>query len=474
MNKQTIRPDAAVHAVIAELVSRARTAQTQYEKADQGLVDDVVAAVGWAIMAPERNRQLAEIAVHDTGIGNVEDKLKKNYRKTLGLLRDLKGAKTVGIIAQYPDRGLIEIARPVGVVAAVTPSTNPAATPANKIINALKCRNAIIVAPSPKGWSTCSLLLEFIYRELRKVGVPSHLVQMLPAPVTKEMTWELMRQADLVVATGSQANVRMASTCGTPAFGVGVGNVVSIVDSTADVNVAAQKIAQSKTFDNATSCSSENSIVLLAPVYGAMLQALEAMGGVVLDAAEKQTLQDVMWRDGKLTGAIAGQSATAIAEVAELPRVASRRPRFLMVEESGYGRNYPFSGEKLSPVLAIYRANNFDDACEIARKIYAYMGAGHSVGLHSRDESQAMSLGLKLPVSRVIVNQAHCIAAGGSFENGLPFSLSMGCGTWGRNTFSDNMNYRHYMNVTRIVKPIPEQTPSEAEILGEYFRKYGK
>ena len=223
----------------------------------------MVTAAGWAIVEPSRNRALAELAVQDTGLGNVADKIAKNRRKTMGLLRDLAGARSVGVIADDPDNGMIEIARPVGVVAAITPSTNPGATPANNIINALKGRNAIVVAPSPKGASTLALLLTFMHAELDRVGAPRDLVQALPTPVSREHTFELMRQADLVVATGSQTNVRAAYSSGTPAIGVGAGNVAVIVDETADLADAANKIARSKTFDNATSCSSENSVIAI-------------------------------------------------------------------------------------------------------------------------------------------------------------------------------------------------------------------
>ncbi|MEO8186881.1 MAG: aldehyde dehydrogenase family protein, partial [Burkholderiaceae bacterium] len=236
---------------IAELVALARAAQLIADAYDQDRVDELVAAAGWAIIEPTRNRELAELAVADTGIGNVDDKIRKNYRKTLGLLRDLQGARSVGVISEDAALGLVEIARPVGVVAAITPSTNPAATPANKIINALKGRNAIIVAPSPKGWSTCARLIEFIYQQFDRIGAPRDLVQLLPSPVTKDSTFELMRRADLVVATGSQANVRAAYASGTPAFGVGAGNVAAIVDETADLAAAAQMIVRSKIFDNA-------------------------------------------------------------------------------------------------------------------------------------------------------------------------------------------------------------------------------
>lgn len=458
---------------VSELVLRARSAQRLYETYTQAQVDEVVTAAGWAIMNPEHNRILAEMAVRDTGFGNVEDKIVKNHRKTLGLLRDLKSVKTVGVIAEYPERGVIEIARPVGVVAAITPSTNPAATPANKIINALKTRNAVIVAPSPKGIGTCAALVAYIHAELDKVGAPKDLVQYLPAPITKQATQELMRQADLVVATGSQNNIRAAYTSGTPAFGVGAGNVASIIDTSADLAEAAQQIAASKTFDNATSCSSENSVVILDAVYDAAIAALTEAGGVLLNGEEKAQLQRTMWPHGKLDSAVTAQFATKIAALAGLTRAGFASARFLMVEETGTGPDYPFSGEKLSPVLTVYRAKHFDHACEIVSAIYAHQGAGHSVSIHGTNDAHVMRLGLELPVCRVIVNQAHCFATGGSFENGLPFSLSMGCGTWGGNNFSDNMNYRQYLNITRIARRLPQNMPDQDEIFGEYLRRHG-
>jgi sulfoacetaldehyde dehydrogenase len=458
---------------VADLVARARAAQRSFETWSQEQVDMAVAAAGWAIIEPGRNRELAALAVAETGIGNVEDKARKNHRKTFGLLRDLQGAKSVGVIGEDTARGLVEIARPVGVVCAITPSTNPGATPANKIINALKGRNAIIVAPSPKGWGTCARLVEFIHERLARVGAPRDLVQLLPSPVTRAATAELMRLCDLVVATGSQANVRAAYASGTPAFGVGAGNVAGIVDETADAALAADRIVLSKTFDNATSCSSENSLVIVDAVRAPLLHALAARGAVLLTAAQKATLQGLMWPGGKLSPEVIGQSATAIAQRAGWPEIARLCPRILMVEEDGIGPDHPFSGEKLSPVLALYRAADFPQAARIVERLYAFEGAGHSVGLHSALPERALQLGLNLPVARVIVDQAHCIATGGSFDNGLPFSLSMGCGTWGRNNFSDNLNYRHYLNITRVSRPIPERVPSEHEIFGEFFDRFG-
>ena len=462
--------DNPARAAVAALIARARKAQAAFERASQEKRDDAALAAGWAIMKPENNRALAETAVRDTGLGNVQDKVAKNHRKTLGLLRDLQGVRTVGVIAEHPEKGITEIARPVGVVAAITPSTNPGATPANQIINALKCGNAVILAPSPKGYSTCALLLQFIYEQFEKIRADRDLVQVLPAPVTKEATHELMRQADLVAATGSQANIRAAYSSGKPAIGVGQGNVVSIVDASADLADAAAKIARSKTFDNATSCSSENSVVILAPVYDAMLAALAKHGGVLLDAEEKAKLQAVMFPGGKLSPATTARSAETISGLAGI----SKKGKFLMVEETGTGREHPFSGEKLAPVLAVYMARDFDEAFDITRRIYDYQGKGHSVSLHSKDDAQAMRLGLEMPVARVIVNQAHCIATGGSFDNGLPFSLSMGCGTWGGNSFSDNMHWRHFLNITRVARVIPEKVPTEADIFGAYHARHGR
>jgi sulfoacetaldehyde dehydrogenase len=459
--------------IVAALIRRARAAQKIYERYSQQALDDAVSAVGWAIMEPARNRTLAEIAVRDTGLGRVPDKIDKNHRKTLGLLRDLKGAVSTGVLAEYPDKGIVEIARPVGVVAAVVPSTNPGATPANNIINALKCGNAIVLSPSPKGYSTCAKLLEYIHEELQRVGAPLDLVQVLPQPVTKELSQALMKQADLVVVTGSQANVRAGYSSGTPALGVGAGNVAVIVDESADCEAAAAKIMRSKIFDHATSCSSENSVIVHDHVYARTIAALTAEGGALLTADEKSLLARAMFPGGKLSQAVTAQPVARICELAGLARPELFTAKCLMVEETGTGKDHPFSGEKLSPVLTIYRARDFDHAFDIMRAIYDYMGNGHSCGIHTADAAQIERLGREMTVCRVIVNQAHAIANGGSFDNGLPFSLSMGCGTWGGNGFSENLNYRHFMNVTRIVRPIAPREPTMDEIFGEYWAKHG-
>lgn len=458
---------------VAALVARARKAQAAINTWSQAQLDELATAAGWAIMEPSRNRMLAEIAVRDTGLGTVEDKVNKNHRKTLGLMRDLQGAISTGVLRELPELGITEIARPVGVVAAVVPSTNPGATPANNIINALKCGNAVILSPSPKGYSTAAKLLEFIHAEFARINAPADLVQTLPHPVTKELSQELMKQCDLVVVTGSQANVRAGYSSGTPALGVGAGNVAVIVDDSADLDDAAQKIMRSKIFDNATSCSSENSLIIHAAVYDRMLAALAKAGGVLLTADEKTTLQTAMFPGGKLSPAVTAQSVKRICEVAGLTRPEAVASKCLMVEESGFGKSAPFSGEKLSPVMAIYKARDFDHAFDILKSIYAYQGNGHSCGIHTKNNEHIQRLGLEMTVCRVIVNQAHAIANGGNFDNGLPFSLTMGCGTWGGNSFSENLNYRHFMNTTRIVRTIPSREPSVDEIFSNYRKKYG-
>lgn len=467
--------DAEARAV-DEIVARARKAQGLFAEASQEIADLAALAAGWAIMEPARNRALAEQAVADTGLGRTQDKIAKNHRKTLGLLRDLQGARSVGVLSDDPATGIVEIARPVGVVAAITPSTNPAATPANNIINALKGRNAIVLAPSPKGARVCAALIGHVHRELGKAGLDPDLVQMLPPPGTKAMTAALMAAADLVVATGSRANVRAAYSSGKPALGVGVGNVAAIVLPAADIPATAGRVARSKTFDNATSCSSENHLVAVGAAWAPLLAALEAEGGVLATKEETARLQKIMFKAGHLNPAILARPAAEIAARAGLDRPAFATCRFIMVEEEAgtAGPDHPFSGEKLSPVLTLYRARDLDGAIAQVGLLYDYQGKGHSVGLHGASAAEALRVGTTLPVCRVIVDQAHCIATGGSFDNGLPFSLSMGCGSWGGNGFSENLNYRHFLNITRIVRPIAPREPKMEDIFAAYWRRHGR
>ncbi len=470
-----LAPDEDGGRLVRLIVARARAAQDAFAQASQETVDLAVTAAGWAVMEPQRNRALAEQAVRDTGLGTVDDKVAKNHRKTLGLLRDLQGAPSVGVLSDDAAAGVTEIARPVGVVAGVTPSTHPVATPINYIINALKTRNAIVLAPSPKGAGVCASLLDYVHEELTKVGLPADLAQMLPPPASKALTMELMRQSDLVVATGSQANVRAAYSSGVPALGVGLGTVAANVSPKAEFAAAAARIAASKTFDHATSCSSENSLVVIGEAWRPLLAALTAEGGVLATPDEKARLEATMFPSGKLSPAVVAKSAPRLAQLAGLDRDGYATCRFIMAQEdpSHVGPRHPLSGEKLSPVMTLYHVADFDAAVAQTHAVYDYQGKGHSVGVHGASPGEILRLGLELPVSRVIVDQSHSFAVSGSFDNGLPFSMAMGCGTWGGNGFSDNLTFRHLLNITRIVRPVPPRQPRVEDIFDDYWRRYG-
>ncbi len=458
---------------VAELVARARAAMDAYENLDQTRVDEAVTALAWSIYKPENARMLAELAVEDTGLGNVPSKITKNTRKTFGTLRDLMRVRTVGVISEEPERGLVKYGKPVGVVGAVCPSTNPAATPVNKAMMALKGGNAVIIAPSPAGYHTTATTVDLMRAELAKAGHPEDLVQILPNPVNKAMTQALMEQCDLAVVTGSQNNVKRAMQSGTVAIGVGAGNVPVIIDSTADLDDAAEKITASKIFDNSTSCSSENAVVILDDVYEEAIATLERAGGWRCSAAEKADVEATLWQGGKLNRHVIAKDAEVAADVFGLPQAAKSR-KFFMVEEGSVGGKYGFADEKLSLVLTVYRAADFDEAQAICDKILSVTGLGHSVGIHTANMDHARALAARTDVVRVLVNQAHTFGNGGSFNNCLPFTLSMGGGTWAGNTISDNLNWSHFVNITHLVTTIPEDKPSEEALFGTHWAKYGK
>lgn len=458
---------------VAVIVDRARAAQAQFAEATQDRVDEAVTGLAWALYNPEHARELAELAVADTGLGNVPDKIIKKQRKTFGTLRDLLRVRSVGVIEEDPARGIVKYAKPVGVVGAITPSTNPGATPVNKSMMAIKGRNAIVIAPSPAGWRTTARTADYMRAELIRIGLPADLVQVLPKPINKAMTQALMEQVDLVVATGSQDNVRRAYSSGTPAIGVGAGNVPVIIDETADLDSAARLICLSKTFDNATSCSSENAVVIVDAVYDQAIAALRRAGGYLASAGEKRRIGELLWHDGKLSRDLIARDAPVMARAFGLGQ-AAEGARFFMVEEDGVGGDHPFSGEKLSLVLTVYHAAEFAAAVERVRQILAYQGAGHSCGLHTTTRERPRQLAERVNVVRVLVNQAHTFGNGGGFNNGLNFTLSMGCGTWGGNSISENLNYRNFLNITHLVTPIPEDLPSEEELFGGYWARHGK
>jgi sulfoacetaldehyde dehydrogenase len=459
--------------IVGALMQRARAAQAVFAEADQTRPDEAVRALAWSLYKPEHARELAELAVADTGLGNVPDKIIKKQRKTFGTLRDLLRVRSVGEIERDEQRGLVKFAKPVGVVGAVTPSTNPGATPVNKAMMAIKGRNAMIIAPSPLGYRTTALAVEYMREALDQIGLPADLIQILPSPVTKEATQAVMEAVDLVVVTGSQDNVRRAYRSGTPAIGVGAGNVPVIIDETADLDAAAAKICASKTFDNATSCSTENAVIIVDAVYEQAMAALERAGAYLVDAAQKRRVQRELWKNGKLNRHLIARDMEVLAKAFDLPTAAARA-KFLLVEESGVGKEFPLSGEKLALVLTVYRASDFDDAARIVRRILDYQGRGHSMGLHSTRLERARALAEQMPVVRVLVNFAHTFGNGGGFDSGLEFTLTMGCGSWQKNSISENLNYRHFLNITHLVVPIAEDKPSEEELFGPHWASYGR
>ena len=457
---------------VDELIARAREAMAGVAGEAQGRVDELVTAVAWGLYQPAHAQSLAEQAVRDTGIGNVADKVVKNRRKTFGALRDLMRVKTVGVIESDAVRGMVKYGKPVGVVAAITPSTNPVATPVNKTMMALKGANAIIIAPSPAGWRSTNAAVEVMRDALQRINAPPDLVQILPQPVTRAMAGELMRRADLVVATGSQNNVRAAYESGTPCIGVGAGNVPVIIDSSADLDDAAAKIAASKTFDNGTSCSSENALIILDEVYDAALTALARAGGYLLSADEKDKVKATLWVDGKLNRELIAKDADVFAAGAGLANGASDA-RFFMIEEHEFDPASPFADEKLSLAVTVYRAADFDHASALVADLLRVRGRGHSCGIHTQNPAHPARLAESIDVVRVLVNQAHTFGNGGNFNNALNFTLSMGCGTWGGNSISENLNYRHFINITHLVTTTAEDKPSEADLFGAHLAKYG-
>lgn len=460
-------------AIIADLTTRAQAAMEAFDNTDQTAIDDAVTALAWSIYKPESARRLAELAVESTGLGNVEDKVTKNQRKTFGTLRDLLRVKSTGVIEELPEKGLVKYGKPIGVVAAITPSTNPAATPVNKAMMALKGGNAVIIAPSPAGYAATAATVDGMRSELEKIGAPADLVQIIPAPIDRQRTKALMAAADLIVCTGSQNNVRQAYSSGTPAIGVGAGNVPVIIDESADLTAAAEKITASKIFDNATSCSSENSVIIVDEVFDDAIFALTRAGGYRTSPDEGRRLVERLWVDGKLNREVIAKDAAILADIFGLPSEA-RDARFIMVEETGVGPAHPLSGEKLSLVLTIYRARDFVHAKQLAGDILEFQGKGHSLGLHTNLMERARELAEDMAVVRVLVNQAHTFANGGGFDTGLPFTLSMGCGSWGGNSITENLNYRHFINITHLVTSVAEDKPTEAELFGKYWEKYGQ
>ncbi|MDY6874159.1 MAG: aldehyde dehydrogenase family protein, partial [Chloroflexota bacterium] len=450
--------------------TKAKAAQKQIEFWDQEKVDEMVAAVGWACY--KSAEACAKLAYEETGMGTYEDKLVKHQKKTLGTLRDLHGLKTTGLIEEDEEKGLLKFAKPVGVIGALTPVTNASATLPGNALAILKTRNAVIFAPHPRAKKTCQLNVDVMRKALKQVGAPQDLVQCIEEP-SIALTQQLMEAVDLVLATGGAGMVKAAYSSGTPAYGVGAGNSVCIVDDTADLEDAAVKIFKSKTFDYATSCSTENSVVIFENVFDDMLAELQKTGGYLCVGRERDKLEKALWPNGKhLNKDIIAQSAQKIADVAgiDLPEGKS----FLMVMGEAVGPEDLFSGEKLSVVMTLWKVKDVDEAIQYVQDITGYVGPGHSCGIHTKDESRIHQLGETARVSRIMVNQPQCYGNSGNYDNGMPFTLTLGCGSWGNNITTENIHWKHFLNITWVAKPIEPVVPDEEVLFRAHWAKYGK
>ncbi len=457
---------------LQEMLEKARAAQKVIEYWSQEQVDEMVAAAGWEVYKEENAAACAKMAAEETGMGIYDNKLLKHKKKTLGTLRDLDGVKTVGVIEEDKARGMIRIAKPVGVIGALTPVTNPTSTPPGNGLPILKTRNAVIFAPHPRSKGATGLACEFMRRGLAKVGAPVDLIQCIAEP-SVELTQELMKSVDLIVATGGAAMVKAAYSAGKPAYGVGAGNAVMVVDETADLADAARKIYLGKTFDNATSCSSENSAVFHESVWDEMIKNLESHGGYLCNAEEKEKLRKAMWPDGlHLNKDIVAQSALKIAELAGLEVPESTT--MLLVIGQAIGKEDMFSCEKLSPVLTLWKFSKFSEAIDYVEKITEFCGFGHSCGIHTSSDERMMELAMKVKASRIMVRQPQSYGNSGNYDNGMPFSMTLGCGTWGGNISSENITWKHFLNNTWVSQPIEPVVPDENKLFGTHWEKYGK
>lgn len=454
--------------LVSQLIKRASAAQKVAENFSQEKVDELVKAISWAAVKKENAEKIARLAIDESQLGTYEAKYGKLQKKIRGVVRDLANAKTVGIVERDTAKGLIKIAKPVGIIGALVPCTNPEATPVIKAINAIKGRNAIIFAPHPRTKATNTFIMNLMRDALKRHGAPEDLIIGIEEP-TMDSSNELMKQCDLVIATGGAGLVKAAYSSGTPAYGVGAGNVVTVVDETADLKDSAHKIMLSKTFDYATSCSADNNIVLVEKIYDAMMEALKNEGGYLCTDEEKVKLQNVVFPDNHLGRDHIAQSAEKIAQLAGIK--VSPETKFILVKEDGVGVDHPFSGEKMSVIAAVHKVENFSKAIDKVNEITSYQGAGHSCGLYTTDDKRVDEYGLQTKTSRVMIRQPQVFGNSGNWDNGIPFTLTLGCGTWGGNISSENITWKHYINTTWVSMPIPEVIPTDEELFGDIMKE---
>lgn len=448
-----------------QLLAHARRAMDQIKDLDQAAVDRLCQAVGWAGGNPETAARLANMSVEESGLGSREP---KRRAKVLGILRDALRQKSMGIIEELPDRGIVKYAKPAGVICSLIPVTSPYITPISIAIYAIKCKDAVIFSPHPSSRATTFETVRLMRAALKELGVPEDVLQCVPQP-SIPLANELMAICDLTIATGGPAMVKAAYSSGKPAYGVGAGNATMVIDETADIKEAARNTAISKTNDHGSGCSADGNLVVDASIYDAMLRQLQDEGGYLVNAEQKQLLQRAYWDDqGRRTADTIARPAAVIAAKAGFP--VPPNTTFLLVEESQIGKQFPYSTEKLGVVLAVFKCHGFDDALDKVRQIFETGGKGHSCGIYSFSDDHIHRLASMAPVSRIMVRQVQSSSNAGTFTNGMPMTSSMGCGVWGGNITNENVSLKHYMNVTWVSRPIAEDKPSEAELFGEFYR----
>src|SRR6266705_1234026 len=407
---------------------------------------------------------LARMAVDETGIGVYEDKILKNKSKARVIWNNLKDKKSRGIIGEDVENNMVFVAKPMGVVAAVTPVTNPVVTPMCNVMFAVKTGNAVIFAPHPKAAKLTDLLTREFMKVVKANGGPDDLIQTVKDG-TIQTTQELMKVVDVVVATGGAAMVKSAYSSGKPSFGVGAGNVPVIVDNDVDLNDAAAKIVNGAAFDNGIICSHEQFVLVPEGKYRVALESFEATGKVWFTEDETlvQKFRDVVFPDGRMNKDAVGRSCKEIGAMAGIDVPSSAR--IILLPAKGSGTEDVLAKEKLCPVVAILPYKTFQEAVAKAKANLLVEGAGHSAAVHSHSETNIREAGVELPVSRLVVNQACSFTAGGSLTNGFAPTTTLGCGSWGGNSISENLDYKHLMNVSRIGKVIAnKKVPTDAEI----------
>ncbi len=432
---------------IAELIGKARKAQREIESYSQGQVDELVRIVGKTVY--DNAEELARMAVDESGMGVYEDKVLKNRGKPRIIWNSLKGKKSVGIIGRDDDNSIIYVAKPVGVVAMVTPCTNPIVTPMCNAMFVIKGRNSGIVAPHPRAKKCGKYTIDLINGEFKKAGAPENLLQIIEEP-SLDLTNELMRQADVSIATGGMGVVKASYSSGKPSYGVGAGNVQVIIDRDVELKPAAEKIITGRIFDNGIICTGEQCVLAPEELFEDVVEAFRECGAYYCDdELELERFRTTLFTDKRVMNReVVGQSVEKICSLARVNVPGDTR--VLLLKAAGPGQEDLLCREKMCPVLAILPYGTFEEAVETAHTNLLEDGIGHTVSIHSNNRNHIEYAGTVLPVSRLIVNQVSSTSSGGSFKNGFAPTTTLGCGTWGNNSISENLTYTHLLNIARI------------------------